>query len=157
MGISWAFQAHVLYSTHYVEGFQFEPRSPALPIPEKLPQIQQKSAGFVTWLPCMLSTTDSGFLPWATVRQLVESKFLDINRVPCVDRLPGEDKGPQPRSDNDGYDNISIIIHRQEHDHVRYPKLQHMESSTPQLVGEGWAGNCIVQRQLLESSCRWYH
>lgn len=54
--------------------------------------------------------------------------------LPEIHSLPGEHKRTQPRPDNDTNNNVSIIVHSQQHDKVCNSERNHVQRSADHLL-----------------------
>lgn len=63
-----------------------------------------------------LATTDRGVLLHAI-----------LTTLPHVEALPPTDEVPKVRADEDANDDVSVVVHGQQHDEVGNRKLQHVE------------------------------
>jgi hypothetical protein len=52
----------------------------------------------------------------------------------CPNCLPVEDKSSEKSANQDAYNDISVIVHCQQHDKIRYSELQHMQESPYKLL-----------------------
>lgn len=74
-----------------------------------------------------LSTTDGDILLHAILAAL-----------PYVKALPPADKIAKVCADEYTDDNVSVVVHGEQHDKVCYRKLQHMEQGADSLLEDAW-------------------